>query len=144
MIIEAEILSEITSFLKYRKYIPELQRRETWNELVDRNKNMHLEKFPQLATEIEEAYKFVYEKKILPSMRAMQFSGKPIALNNARIYNCCFLPIDHVDAFSEVMFLLLSGTGVGYSVQNHHIEKLPVINKPTKSRRYLVGDSIEG
>jgi len=77
-------------------------------------------------------------------MRSLQFAGKPIAINNARLYNCCFLPIDHVDAFSEVMFLLLSGTGVGYSVQRHHIEKLPEINKPIKNRRYLIGDSIEG
>lgn len=144
MLLESKILSDITVFLKYAKYIPEKQRRETWTELVDRNKQMHLERFPQLADEIEEAYKFVYDKKILPSMRSLQFAGKPIALNNARIYNCCFLPVDHPDAFSEVMFLLLSGTGVGYSVQNAHIEKLPQITKPTKTRRYLVGDSIEG
>ncbi len=144
MQIEAKILSDITVFMKYAKYNPELQRRENWKELVDRNKEMHLEKYPNLKDEIESAYKFVYDKKILPSMRSLQFAGKPIAINNARLYNCCFLPIDNVDAFSEVMFLLLSGTGVGYSVQRHHIEQLPEINKPTKSRRYLVGDSIEG
>lgn len=144
MLLESKLLSEITTFMKYSKFVPEKKRRETWEELVDRNKNMHLEKFPHLAEEIEEAYKFVYNKKILPSMRSLQFAGKPIALNNARIYNCCFLPVDHPDAFSEIMFLLLSGTGVGYSVQRAHIEKLPVITKPTKTRRYLVGDSIEG
>jgi ribonucleoside-diphosphate reductase alpha chain len=130
--------------MKYAKYLPKKQRRETWKELVDRNKKMHLEKFPNLTDEIESAYKFVYDKKILPSMRSLQFAGKPIQINNARLYNCCFLPIDHPDAFSEVMFLLLSGTGVGYSVQKMHVEKLPEINKPTKTRRYLVGDSIEG
>jgi len=144
MQLEAKILSEITTFMKYSKYLPKKQRRETWKELVDRNKEMHLKKFPQLAQEIEAAYQFVYDKKILPSMRSLQFAGKPIEINNARLYNCCFLPIDHTDAFSEVMFLLLSGTGVGYSVQRAHVEKLPEINKPTKSRRYLVGDSIEG
>jgi ribonucleoside-diphosphate reductase alpha chain len=144
MQLEAKILSEITTFMKYAKYLPKKQRRETWKELVDRNKDMHLKKFPQLAEQIEEAYQFVYDKKILPSMRSLQFAGKPIEINNARLYNCCFLPIDHTDAFSEVMFLLLSGTGVGYSVQRAHVEKLPEINKPTKSRRYLVGDSIEG
>jgi len=105
---------------------------------------MHLEKFPKLADEIEAAYQFVYDKKVLPSMRSLQFAGKPIQINNARLYNCCFLPINHTDAFSEVMFLLLSGTGVGYSVQRNHIEQLPPVNKPIKSRRYLVGDSIEG
>lgn len=144
MQLEAKILSEITTFMKYSKYLPKKQRRETWKELVDRNKEMHLKKFPQLAEEIEAAYQFVYDKKILPSMRSLQFAGKPIEINNARLYNCCFLPINHTDAFSEVMFLLLSGTGVGYSVQRAHIEQLPPVNKPTKTRRYLVGDSIEG
>jgi ribonucleoside-diphosphate reductase alpha chain len=144
MNLEAKLLSEITTFMKYAKHDKKKLRRETWKELVTRNKNMHLAKFPQLADQIEEAYKFVYDKKILPSMRSMQFAGRPIELNNTRIFNCSFLPIDHVDAFSEVMFLLLSGTGVGYSVQTHHVEKLPEVNKPTKTRRYLVGDSIEG
>jgi len=144
MQLESKILSEITTFMKYAKYLPKKKRRESWKELVDRNKKMHLEKFPKLEKEIEEAYEFVYDKKILPSMRSLQFAGKPININNARLYNCCFLPIDHTDAFSEVMFLLLSGTGVGYSVQKYHVEKLPEITKPTKSRRYLVGDSIEG
>jgi ribonucleoside-diphosphate reductase alpha chain len=144
MQLESKLLSAITTFMKYSKYLPDKQRRETWTELVDRNKNMHLEKFPQLKEEIDAAYKFVYDKKILPSMRSLQFAGKPVDLNNTRLYNCCFLPVDHSDAFSEIMFLLLSGTGVGYSVQRQHVEKLPEINKPTKSRRYLVADSIEG
>ena len=144
MLLESQILSEVTTFMKYAKFVPEKQRRETWQELVDRNKNMHIEKYPFLKDEIEEAYKFVYAKKVLPSMRSLQFAGKPIDLNNTRLYNCCFLPMDHPDAFSEVMFLLLSGTGVGYSVQSQHVEKLPVITKPTRTRRYLVGDSIEG
>lgn len=144
MQLESKILSEITTFMKYAKYLPKKQRRETWKELVDRNKAMHLEKFPKLTDEIEAAYEFVYDKKVLPSMRSLQFAGKPININNARLYNCCFLPINHTDAFSEVMFLLLSGTGVGYSVQKNHVEQLPVVNKPSKSRRYLVGDSIEG
>ena len=144
MQLESKILSEITTFMKYAKYLPKKQRRETWKELVDRNKAMHLEKFPKLEKEIEAAYEFVYDKKVLPSMRSLQFAGKPIQINNARLYNCCFLPINHTDAFSEVMFLLLSGTGVGYSVQKNHIEQLPPVNKPVKTRRYLVGDSIEG
>ena len=144
MELPAKILSDITVFMKYSKFNDKKNRRENWKELVDRNKKMHLEKFPNLKEEINEAYTFVYDKKILPSMRSLQFAGKPIAINNARLYNCCFLPVDHVDAFSEVMFLLLSGTGVGYSVQQHHVEKLPEINKPVKNRRYLVGDSIEG
>jgi len=144
MNIEQEILSGITVYMKYSKYVPELKRRETWTELVDRNKNMHLEKFPQLRDEIENAYKLVYDKKVLPSMRSLQFAGRPIELNNSRIFNCSFLPIDDMRAFSEIMFLLLSGCGVGYSVQTHHVDKLPEITVPIKHKRYLVGDSIEG
>ena len=142
--IEQEILSDITVYMKYSKYVPNINRRETWMELVDRNKNMHLEKFPKLRDEIEEAYKLVYDKKVLPSMRSLQFAGRPIELNNSRIFNCSFLPIDDMRAFSEIMFLLLSGCGVGYSVQNHSIDKLPEITVPVKHKRYLVGDSIEG
>jgi ribonucleoside-diphosphate reductase alpha chain len=144
MDVTQEILSEITTYMKYAKYVPELKRRETWTELVTRNKEMHQAKFPQLKNEIEEAYKLVYDKKVLPSMRSLQFAGKPIELNNARIFNCSFLPLDDWRSFSEIMFLLLSGCGVGYSVQTHHIEQLPEIKVPTKHKRYLVGDSIEG
>ena len=144
MNITQEILSDIVVYNKYAKYLPKKQRRETWKELVTRNKKMHQEKFPQLIEEIDEVYKMVYDKKVLPSMRSLQFAGKPIDINNSRIFNCSFLPIDDWRSFSEVMFLLLSGCGVGYSVQNHHIEKLPEIRIPKKTRRFLVGDSIEG
>jgi ribonucleoside-diphosphate reductase alpha chain len=144
MDVTQEILSEITTYMKYAKFVPTLNRRETWNELVTRNKEMHQTKFPQLKNEIEEAYKLVYDKKVLPSMRSLQFAGKPIELNNARIFNCSFLPLDDWRSFSEIMFLLLSGCGVGYSVQTHHIEQLPEIKVPTKQKRYLIGDSIEG
>ena len=144
MDVTQEILSDITTYMKYAKYLPGQKRRETWEELVTRNKEMHQEKFPHLTKEIENAYKLVYAKKVLPSMRSLQFAGKPIELNNTRIFNCSFLPIDDWRAFSEIMFLLLSGTGVGYSVQTHHVDKLPEITVPIKHKRYLVGDSIEG
>ena len=140
------ILSEITVHMKYAKYLPEKERRETWYELVDRNKKMHLKKFPALRDEIEVAYEYVYQKKVLPSMRSMQFGGKPIEVAPNRIFNCAYLPIDDWRSFHEVMFLLLGGTGVGYSVQFHHVEKLPEIVKPStkRTRRHLIGDSIEG
>ena len=144
MNITQEILSDIVVYNKYAKYLPTKQRRETWEELVTRNKEMHQSKFPDLKDEIEEVYELVYNKKVLPSMRSLQFAGKPIDINNSRIFNCSYLPIDDWRSFSEVMFLLLSGCGVGYSVQKHHIEKLPEIRIPKKTRRFLVGDSIEG
>ena len=146
MTISNEILSEITVFMKYSKYVPELQRRETWNELVTRNKEMHLKKYPQLAEEINKVYEMVYNKQILPSMRSLQFAGKSIEMSPNRIYNCAYLPIDDVRAFGEAMFLLLGGTGVGYSVQKHHVDALPEIRKPNAKRhkRFLIADSIEG
>ena len=139
-----EIYSKIVVYNKYAKYNRNKKRRETWEEITTRNKKMHQEKFPELKEDIEEVYKFVYDKKVLPSMRSLQFAGKPIEINNSRIFNCSYLPIEDWRAFSETMFLLLSGCGVGYSVQNHHVEKLPEIKVPTKTRRFLVGDSIEG
>ena len=140
------ILSDITVHMKYAKYIPELNRRETWAELVDRNVAMHKKKYPNLTNEIDEAYSYVYNKQILPSMRSLQFAGKPIEISPNRLYNCSYLPADSVDCFNEIMFLLLSGCGVGYSVQKHHIKNLPAITKPfdKRSRRFVIGDSIEG
>jgi len=146
MNISNTILSDITVYMKYAKYIPEWNRRETWDELVTRNKNMHIKKYSTLKDQINNVYKFVYDKKVLPSMRSMQFGGKPIEMAPNRVYNCAYLPIDHIDSFSETMFLLLGGTGVGYSVQKHHVAKLPPINKPytKRKKRFLIGDSIEG
>ena len=142
----SDILSDITIHMKYARYLPNEKRRESWNELVTRNKNMHIKKYPQLWDEIDNAYRLVYDKKVLPSMRSMQFGGKPIEVAPNRIYNCAFLPADDWRAFGEIMFLLLGGTGVGFSVQKHHVENLPEIQKPNKSRsrRFLINDSIEG
>jgi ribonucleoside-diphosphate reductase alpha chain len=106
---------------------------------------MHIEKYPEIWQEIVDAYDFVYAKKILPSMRSMQFGGRPIELSPNRIFNCAFLACNDIDAFHETMFLLLGGTGIGYSVQRHHIEQLPIVRGPSeKNRRFLIGDSIEG
>ena len=146
MDISQQILSDITVHMKYARFLPEMERRETWIELVTRNMEMHIKKFPHLMTEIHEAYEMVYERKALPSMRSMQFAGKSIEISPNRIYNCAYLPIDDWRAFGEAMFLLLGGTGVGYSVQKHHADKLPEIRRPNpaKHRRFLIGDSIEG
>lgn len=146
MELSQKILSDLAVHMKYAKYNEKLKRRETWEEIVDRNKEMHIFKFPKLAAEINDAYKFVYEKKVLPSMRSLQFAGKPIEITPNRIFNCAYLPVDNIAAFSEIMFLLLSGCGVGFGVQKHQVEQLPDIRKPNKdkTRRWLVADSIEG
>ena len=144
--INRNILSDITVHMKYARYMPELNRRETWDELVERNMQMHIKNYPKLEIEIRKAYTYVFTKKVLPSMRSLQFAGKPIQVSPNRLYNCSYLPVDGVDAFNEIMFLLLSGCGVGYSVQQHHIKDLPMVTKPfmKRSRRFVIGDSIEG
>ena len=151
----SEIMSDITVHMKYARYLSTKNRRETWEELVNRNKEMHLETIKQTLGEsiegsamveaLDSAYEYVYAKEVLPSMRSLQFGGKPIALSPNRMYNCAYMPIDNIAAFPETMFLLLGGTGVGYSVQKHHVEKLPPIYQPIKkTKRWKVGDSIEG
>lgn len=144
MEINQEILSDIVVHMKYARYIPDQHRREVWQEICDRYEGMMLEKYPRLTTQIIEHMKRVRDKKVLPSMRAMQFAGPAIKRNHSRIYNCAYLPVDDIYAFSETMFLLLGGTGVGYSVQNQHVANLPPIKKGQKRRKFLVGDSLEG
>lgn len=145
MDISQKILSDITIFNKYAKYVPELQRRETWEELVERNMAMHIRKYPQIKEEIKSVYNYVFKRQVLPSMRSLQFGGTPIELSNNRMFNCAFSAVDHPAVFSETMFNLLGGSGVGFSVQKRHTEKLPTIIGPSsKQRRFLIGDSIEG
>lgn len=146
MNIENQVLSDIVVYSKYARFMRDFNRRETWEEICWRNADMHIKRYPQLKKEILRVYKeYVIPKKVLPSMRSMQFGGRAIERNPARIYNCAYLPVEHPDAFSETMFLLLGGTGVGYSVQQRHINKLPLVSGPSKrTRRYVIGDSIEG
>jgi ribonucleoside-triphosphate reductase len=139
-----QVLSDIIVWSKYAKYIDNQKRRETWDEITDRYEDMMVGRYPQLTGDIIDNGVFIRKKKVLPSMRALQFAGPAIAANESRVYNCCFLHIDSVHSFSETMFLLLGGTGVGYSVQKHHVAKLPAIHKPTKSRKFVIQDDIMG
>lgn len=144
MQLNQRILSDIIIHMKYARYLPELQRRELWPEICARYGEMLIERYPHMADDILLNLELVVQKKVLPSMRAMQFAGPAIARNNSRIYNCAYLPVDDIRAFSEALFLLLGGTGVGFSVQLHHIESLPPIRKAEKLKRFLVADSLEG
>lgn len=139
-----QILSDIVVFNKYAKYVPSEERRETWDEIVTRYVEMMKKRYPTIVDKIEENAKYLYNKEVLMSMRGAQFSGPAIEKSESRVYNCAYLPIDDYRAFSETMFLLLGGTGVGYSVQRDHVNNLPDIHKPKKRQKYLVGDSIEG
>jgi len=142
--LSTQTMARLIHHMKYAKYLPDQQRREEYKETVSRNLMMHVKKFPRLAQEISEAYKYVFDRKVLPAMRSMQFAGEAIERNNCRLYNCSFTHIDHPDVFQEIMFLLLSGCGVGYSVQQQHVAKLPKIQKPDEPFTYKVPDSIEG
>jgi len=139
-----QILSDIVVFNKYAKFIPELGRRETWDEICNRYEDMMIDKYPSLIEDIKDFMPFIRKKQVLMSMRAAQFAGPAIKKSESRIYNCAYLPVDDWRAFSEIMFLLLGGTGVGYSVQYHHVDKLPEIRKPLDKQKYLISDSIEG
>jgi len=140
-----KLLSDMITYMKYAKYDSELKRREVWNEIVDRNKKMHLDKFPELKNDIDDAYAYVYDKKVLPSMRSMQFAGKAIEKHNVKIFNCSYMPIDSLDSFNEAMYLLLNGCGLGLSVQEQHIAKLPELTNLRNHRiKYVIEDSIEG
>ena len=146
MDLSQKILSDIVVFNKYAKYLQEEQRRETWKDNATRNMAMHIRKYPHLKDEIKQVYaEYVFPKLVLPSMRSAQFAGLPIELSNSRIFNCAFTNADSLYVFSETMFNLLSGSGVGYSVQYRHVSQLPAVVGPlAKNRKFLVGDSIEG
>lgn len=144
---DKKALADITVFNKYAKFVPELNRRELWDEIVDRNAAMHKEKYPHMAEKINDVYSnFVKTKRVLPSMRSLQFGGRPILLNEARIFNCAYAPAESPKFFSELMFLLLGGTGMGYSVQQRHVGKLPKIKQPESDGEYKfqIQDSIVG
>jgi ribonucleoside-triphosphate reductase (thioredoxin) len=142
-------LQDYTFTAKYANFVQDKNRRETWEEAVDRVKNMMLEKYSDkdVKEEIEWAYNLVKEKRVIGSQRAMQFGGKPILKHNARMFNCCSSYCDRVEFFKQAFYLLLCGCGVGFSVQKHHVNKLPVLrNKDVKigsSETYIIKDSIE-
>jgi len=141
------MLQEYTRIAKYAKYLPEKKRRETWSEQIDRVFDMHLQKFEDIEGIegfIEEAKSAVLKKEVLGSQRILQFGGEPIFKHNARVYNCSFGHINRPRAFQELMYLLLCGCGVGFSVQTHHVQQLPIVARPCEWATYIVPDTIEG
>jgi ribonucleoside-diphosphate reductase alpha chain len=138
-------LQEYSFVSKYARWIPEKKRRETWRESVDRVKSMMHEKYPNLNGDISWAYDMMYKKRVLGSQRALQFGGPPIFKHNARIYNCISSYCDRLRFFQECMYLLLCGCGTGFSVQKHHIAKLPSLVKNKRgTKKFTISDSIEG
>ena len=141
-------LMNYTFVSKYARWIPEKKRRETWAEAVDRVKQMMLDKYSShedVLEDIEWAYDKMLKKQILGSQRALQFGGSPILKHNARIYNCITSFADRVRFFQECMYLLLCGCGTGFSVQKHHMDKLPpLVKSKNGTKKFVIPDSIEG
>ena len=144
-----EILGKVAFATQY-SHIKKDGKRETYIDAMTRVKQMHQEKFPKLSTQIEAVFNnFVFPGVVFPSQRSTQFGGVAIKRNNMRMYNCTASYIDRVRFFAEGFWLLMSGCGVGFSVQKHHIAKLPaLISKDQRDSRlnkiHVVEDSIEG
>lgn len=139
-------LQDYTYYSRYARYNKEEKRRETWGEACNRVKEMHLRKYPEVEEDIEWAFDLVKQKRVLGSQRALQFGGHPVERKNARLYNCISSYCDRVRFFQECFWLLLCGCGTGFSVQKHHVAKLPKFNfkenKPVK--KFVIPDTIEG
>jgi ribonucleoside-diphosphate reductase alpha chain len=141
-------LQNYTFVSKYARWIEDKNRRETWKEAVDRVKNMMHTQYPDVKEDIDWAYDMMYKKKILGSQRALQFGGEPILKRHAKIYNCTSSYCDRLRFFQECFWLLLCGSGTGFSVQKHHVAKLPTLEHDipdnNEGTKYVIEDSIEG
>ena len=146
-----KMLSESKFYTGYSRWIDSENRYETWEESVSRVMNMHRQKYADKMTpELEELMSFAEnaykEKRVLGAQRALQFGGEQIFKHESRMYNCSVSYVDRPAFFNEAMYLMLSGVGVGFSVQRHHIAKLPKLARrsPKKVKIFTVPDSIEG
>jgi len=145
-------LQELQNYVfvsKYARWLEDKNRRETWKEAVDRVRNMMHTRYDSfgLEQEIDWAYDMMYKKKVLGSQRALQFGGEPILKRHAKIYNCTSSYCDRLRFFQECFWLLLCGSGTGFSVQKHHVAKLPELEhnvQPGIGTKYVIEDSIEG
>ena len=147
-----ELMAQSKYHMGYSRWMEDEQRYEKWEQhSIPRVMNMHRQKFadimtPELEALISEAQEAYRDKAVLGAQRTLQFGGEQIFKHNARLYNCCSTYIDRSEVFSEIFYLLLCGVGVGFSVQRHHIEKLPTITRRSAKRVkvFTIPDSIEG
>lgn len=145
-----DIMSDAKFYEGYSRWNEEKNRYETWDESVERVMDMHRKFYsskmtPELKSLIDEAEDLYKKKYFLGAQRALQFGGDQLLKNNMRLYNCTSSYADRSEFFGEFFFILLSGCGAGFSVQKHHVAKLPQIQNRTKnSKIYVVEDSIEG
>lgn len=143
----AQALADFVNVSKYANHIPELMRRETAEEAGQRMFDMHRRRYPEAARYIDDAQAMFDAGKILGSQRALQFGGKAMEKKNARGFNCTASFCDRPRFFQEAFWLLLCGCGTGFSVQRHHVARLPPIARPKgngASLTHVVADTIEG
>lgn len=144
---DASAIQDYMLASRYARFLPEKGRRETYVEAVGRVRDMHLRRYPNAAEDIEWAFEQVLDRRCLPSMRSMQFGGAAIESNHARMYNCTFGICDRLEFFRDGLFLLLCGTGVGFSVEFEHVEKLPFLSATIDEgnvQHFSIPDTIEG
>ena len=143
-------LQNYTFVSKYARWLEDKNRRETWKEAVDRVRNMMHTQYTDfnISEDIDWAYDIMYKKRVLGSQRALQFGGEPILKRHAKIYNCTSSYCDRLRFFQECFWLLLCGSGTGFSVQKHHVSKLPTLEHDIRDNnegiKYVIEDSIEG
>jgi len=130
---------------RYARWLDEEGRRETWGETVDRYVDNILKPVVKSKKDLEEIRDHILELQVMPSMRSLMTAGKAAARDNTCMYNCSYLPVDDLKSFDEAMFILLCGTGVGFSVERQFISKLPDVPKLFESDTCVViKDSKEG
>jgi ribonucleoside-triphosphate reductase len=112
---------------RYARYLPEEQRRETWEETIDRYLNFWVEKGKLTLEEANGIFADIHDLNVMPSMRALMTAGEALDRDNVAGFNCSYLPIDHPKAFDEMMYVLMCGTGVGFSVERQYVSKLPEV-----------------
>lgn len=112
---------------RYARYDDGLARRETWTETVDRYVNYWKEKYPEAKIPWKEIRSAILKREIQPSMRCLMSAGPALDRDNVAGYNCSYLPVDNVRAFDETMYILMCGTGVGFSIESKYVNKLPTI-----------------
>ena len=147
MSVTQELMS-YTFTAKYARWIEKEYRRETWKEAIDRVRSMMLDKYSEFNIEedINWAYDMSHKKRVLGSQRALQFGGKPMMKKHARCFNCVSSYCDRPRFFQEFFWLLLCGCGAGFSVQKHHVAKLPsfYVGVQSNVKTYEIPDTIEG
>jgi ribonucleoside-triphosphate reductase (thioredoxin) len=127
---------------RYARYIENAGRRETWEETVKRYCDFWKEKYPDLFP-YQVVYDAIVNMEVMPSMRAMMTAGPALDRDNVAGYNCAYIDVDHPRAFDEIMYILMCGTGVGYSVEREYVRKLPEVAEEMRDTdtTIVVGDS---